>query len=188
LPDRNAGGGSPTAPAHGNGHQVREDATVPGRSETSKRVPGVAHVTDPEARLRKARSCIRWVRDCGAAGIVGGATVALTLMLGGGAVPQDVFVALEVIWGLILLAGTLFSLRAALVLGGRVPTSVLVNELLPAVLIIQVGIMSGFRGRWPIEPHAGEWWEFIALGLVVCISGAIRRHRAEAVLERMTSG
>ncbi len=114
--------------------------------------------------------------------------MALTLMLGGGALPQDVFVALEVIWGLILIASTLFSWRAALVLGGRVPAPVLANELLPGVLIIQVGIRNGFGGRWPIEPHTGEWWEVIALALVVCISGAIRRHRAEGVMDRLSSG
>jgi hypothetical protein len=133
-------------------------------------------------RIKTARSRWRWMRDCSAAAIVGGATVALTLMLGGLPVWQDEFIALEVIYGLLVIGTWIFWRMARASVGLSIPRT-LDDGLLSGLLIIEVGVQTGLRGHWPIEAHTGLWWNFIAMALVVTISGTIRRHIAETHLE-----
>ena len=122
------------------------------------------------------------MRDCSAAAIVGGATVALTLMLGGLPVWQDEFIALEVIYGLLVIGAWIFWRMARASMSLSLP-GVLDGGLFAGLLIIEVGVQTGLSGRWPIEAHTSLWWNFIATALVVTISGVIRRHIAETHLE-----
>lgn len=78
-------------------------------------------------------------------------------MLGGLPVTQGVFVALDVMWGLLIVAGGLFAWDAARAQGAHVPAPAVATELFPGAAIVLVGIGDGFRGQWPIEPHTGGW-------------------------------
>lgn len=133
----------------------------------------------------RARSYTRWELDCSAALIVGGATVALTLMLGGMAVAQDVFMALEVIYGLLLLLSALLTWRACVAIGGSIPLPAVLQLLLPGIGIVGLGASaaSGGSHNWPIKPHTSQWWNFITLALVVAIIGVVRRHFSQDFLE-----
>ena len=143
-----------------------------------------AGVADHEKHIRNARSHFRWMRDCGSAAIVGGATVALTLMLAGLPIQQDVFIALEVIYGLLVIGANVFWWRARASMGQTIPREV-DYALVAGAFIIGTGVLTGLDGQWPIMPHTGLWWSFIAVALVVTITGATRRQIAEAALERL---
>ena len=103
-------------------------------------------------------------------------------MLGGLPVWQDEFIALEVIYGLLVIGTWIFWRMARASVDLSIPRA-LDDGLLSGLLIIEVGVQTGLRGRWPIEAHTDLWWNFIAMALVVTISGAIRRHIAETHLE-----
>jgi hypothetical protein len=158
---------------------------VPGTIEAVKKPRLKIVPVQPELateRIKTARSRWRWMRDFSAAAIVGGATVALTLMLGGLPVWQDEFIALEVIYGLLVI-GTWMFWRMARTSTGLSVSRVFDNGLLAGGFIIEVGVQTGLSGHWPIEAHTGLWWNFIATALAVTISGAMRRHIAETHLE-----
>lgn len=135
-------------------------------------------------QILKARSQWRWMRDCGSAAIVGGSTVALSLMLGGLPVQQDEFIALEVIYGLLVIGTYVFWRKARTTMGLSIPW-VLDDGLVTGALIIETGIWTGLQARWPIEPHTSAWWQFISVALLVTLTGAVRRHIAENHLERL---
>ena len=69
-------------------------------------------------------------------------------------------------------------------MGQNIPR-VLDYGLVDGALIIGTGVQAALDGQWPIMPHTGPWWNFIALALVVTITGAIRRQIAETALERL---
>lgn len=165
--------------------QDRNPQPEPGTVARQVRPAGqAAGVADHEKRIRNAQSHLRWMRDCGSAAVVGGATVALTLMLGGLPMQQDVFTALEVIYGLLVIGANVFWWRARASMGQNIPR-VLDYGLVDGALIIGTGVQAALDGQWPIMPHTGPWWNFIALALVVTITGAIRRQIAETALERL---
>jgi len=146
--------------------------------------PGAAQVADHKERILNARSHFRWMGDCSSAAVVGGATVALTLMLGGLSMQPDVFMALEVIYGLLVIGATVFWWRAKASLGQDIPRTLDLGFVTGA-LIIETGVLVALDGQWPIMPHTGPWWNVIATALVVAITGATRRQIAEAALERL---
>jgi hypothetical protein len=124
------------------------------------------------------------MRDCGSAAVVGGATVALTLMLGGSPMQQDVFIALEVIYGLLVIGANVFWWRAKASMGQNIPRAI-DSGIVTGALIIETGVLAALAGQWPIMPHTSLWWNVIALALVVTITGATRRQIAETALERL---
>ena len=74
-----------------------------------------------EGELRRVRSAMRWLQDSGSALILGGATVALTLVCPALPIERETFVALELLYGLLLVASSALFLKATVALGHRHP-------------------------------------------------------------------
>lgn len=71
-------------------------------------------------------------------------------------------------------------------MGIRLPTAQTLNSIIPGAGVIVIGLANTGSGqRWPLQPYTSDWWEVVALGLGLAVSGLARRHAAESALERV---
>ncbi len=132
---------------------------------------------------------MRWIRDCGSVLAVGGASVALTLTLGGLPMRQDVraaFMAVEcvVLMTLIVLTGRLNNTTTA-------PTNALFVLVFVLLVVSVLGVFfpathskgDVFGHGPPIEPHTPGWWVTVSVSGAVAGLGIAFRSVAEGILD-----
>jgi hypothetical protein len=136
--------------------------------------------------IRAERSMAEWLKYVASALIVGGSTVALTFLLAGTVVHVQVYIALGVLYGVLLLAGGF--LRWRINRHRDHSGSLLLLMLLPGVTAVYIGIITSItatHGIWPVRPYAAAWWELFAVALVVATLGAEKRRYAETRIEEL---
>ncbi len=136
--------------------------------------------------IRATRSMAEWLKYVASALIVGGSTVALTFLLTGTLVQIQVYIALGVLYGVLLLAGGY--LRWRINRQRDHSGSLLLLQLLPGVTAVYIAIIASIsvvHGIWPVRPYAAAWWELFAVALVVAALGAEKRRYAETRIEEL---
>lgn len=153
--------------------------------------PGAGDERDDRAQnlqaqydVRRARSAAEWLRYVAGALIVGGSTVALTLLLAGTLITLEIYVVLLVLYAvLLLLIGVLG--WCTLEQKSR-KNSLLANRLFPGTgIFITVILVSSASDKlaWPIERYTTSWWSVFGLALFAVLLGAQNRMYAERTLE-----
>ena len=94
---------------------------------------------DRERLMRSVRSDIKWMRDCGAGAIFGGATIGFGLILSGSPIRRDVYIPLMTAYGVLMLVAALYWSRAMNAVGRATPQRVF-NAFAPALAIIVIGL------------------------------------------------
>lgn len=136
--------------------------------------------------VEQARSCAALLRYSAGALIVGGATVALTLLLAGTVVQKQVYLVLVSLYGgLVVLGAVLMRLtkpkpyRSGALVDSAVYT---VTAAVYLVYAIETGISS--KG-WPVKPYTSSWWQIFAVALGAAFLGVFKRMNAESRLESL---
>ena len=136
--------------------------------------------------IRAARSMAEWLKYVASALIVGGGTVALTLLLAGTVVQVQVYVALGVLYGVLLLGSGFLRWRINRQCDHS--GSLLLIMLLPGVTAIYIAVITSIstaRGVWPVKPYAAAWWLLFAGALALAALGAEKRRYAETRIEEL---
>ena len=136
---------------------------------------------------RLARISAKFMRDCGSGIAVGGGTVALTFMISGLMVRQEVYVALTFLQAVLLLSSVCFEVRALRLLGRPVAPWYVAQAVIVAVLflVLGVGAAAGTNGPWPAVAYTWHWWSLIVLSFSAAIIGVTCRRSAERMLDDM---
>jgi hypothetical protein len=145
-------------------------------------VPNVTYDWSEEDK-RSCLNYLKWARDCGAALIVGGATFALTMMLGGGVMQNEVVIAFGILYFLIF--DTLMWLGWRLsgrYLRHRVSRQTLLWLAVLGPLIMPV-VLGAIGPQYPLSAYSVNWWFIVGISLVVTIAGTFQRHVAESEME-----
>jgi hypothetical protein len=139
-------------------------------------------VTVPNPRT--ARLYANLTRDVGSALVVGGSTVALALLLGGLAVRKDVYVALQVIQGVLFTAAPIFIWRATLHNDVRLPrwmSGLLLLSPLAFIGYVTVFVLATSNSGWPNKPYSSAWWSDVGLALLMAIYGTVIRYQGDSL-------
>jgi len=136
--------------------------------------------------IRSARSMAEWLKYVASALIVGGSTVGLTFLLAGTVVQIQVYVALGVLYGVLLLASGFLRWRINRQCDHS--SSLLLIMLLPGAVAIYIGIVTSISTAhdiWPVRPYTAAWWQLFAVALAVAALGAEKRRYAETRIEEL---
>lgn len=133
--------------------------------------------------LDRARLCAAWLRYSSSALIVGGATVALTFLLAGTVVQEQVFVVLESLYGtLVILGAVLWRLAKPKPYRSDALQDYIVFIIFTVYFALAVSAGTS-AARWPVKPYTSPWWQLFAVALAATFLGAIKRMHAESRLE-----
>jgi hypothetical protein len=128
-------------------------------------------------------TCLRYSSS---ALIVGGATVALTFLLAGTVVRKDVYVVLVSLYGVLVIISAVFTrfeipkpYRSDALYDSLVYIMFSIGYL---ILIITSGISVA---GWPVRPYTSAWWTLFGVALGAAFLGALKRMRAESMLEKI---
>ena len=127
---------------------------------------------------------MKWLFDYGSAQVVGGTTVALTLMLGSINIQRQIFVAFAVLY-LVLSLSSAFLLGRLRGFESGLPPIGTVDRGLQYVS----GLVAGFAGAvsfgrdFPLKAMTTRWWLFIGLAFFVAVAGEVQRRFADSVLD-----
>lgn len=133
-----------------------------------------------------ARLWATWAKNFASALVAGGAGAVLTMVLGGQAIDVETYVALQVLF-LLMLVGSVFSLhRSARRLDRNAPGWDLV-KIVGLSLLACTGVSMYYNTlegwTWPLAQHTIAWWCFGVEGLVVAaIGGSLRFVATELLL------
>jgi glucose dehydrogenase len=119
-----------------------------------------------------------WAGNFAGALVVGGGTVALTFILSGNPLRKEVYVALLVLYGLLLLGCILWEIWAETALGHKRRAPETFNRLAPGAVFVLIGIFTGatnVKRAWPIAPYTSHWWTFVAIALMAALLGGQHR-------------
>jgi uncharacterized membrane protein len=127
-----------------------------------------------------------FLRYSSSALIVGGATIALTLLLAGTVVRKDVYVVLQSLYAALVIISAVF-MRL------EVPKSRRSGALQDSLvyIIFSIGYLAFILSSgtsivgWPVRPYTSGWWQLFAAALGAAFLGSIKRMRAESTLEKL---
>lgn len=136
--------------------------------------------------VKKVRRSVKSQRDCGAASAVGGATVAISLLIGDGKVTLHAFYVLLFAQGLLIVAAQFFTYQSARLMARNVPFHETLGFVFAALVISGLGpyLTTHLRQH---ESNAGSssWWLLLGLAAVGALLGLIIRRSAEALMEEL---
>jgi hypothetical protein len=127
-----------------------------------------------------ARRSLKWLFDVGSAQVVGGATVALSVMLGTIDIQQEVCIAFAVLYLILFFSGGLLLGRLEGV-GLGAPGIVETTGLIVMGLVVAISSLGA--NYFPLESLTAHWWEFVGLALFVAMTGEVQRRFAESAIE-----
>ena len=119
--------------------------------------------------------------------MVGGTTVALTLMLGSIDLRREVCIALSALY-LLLFFSSGYLLGGLQAIGLR-PPGVVDRGLQWAGLVIMglvIAFASAASGEFPLKATTSHWWYFIGITLFAAVVGEVQRRFAESALEDLS--
>lgn len=157
-----------------------------------------------------ARQLLKWNHDCASAMVVGGGSIALTLLLTGIPVRFEAFVALDVISALLVLGLAAGQLRVGSVLvpflaldtltaGGLPPLmrtaagiwgpldALELRFIAACAVLVETVVLSVLSTHWPIVADTPLWWSMVALALLVTYTGAKTRRETEVTIDALTA-
>jgi hypothetical protein len=146
--------------------------------ETSTSVPDMRDVS---RRLAWAE-LLQYV----AGGLIGGGgAVTVGLLVSGVEIQRQSYIGLLVIYDILLVAGGLLSWGMA---DARRAVE-LVDALWAPILtiVLSVEALMGSSHFLPARPYTSSWWSLVAAGLIVAMSGCLRRIRVNRHIERLKS-
>jgi hypothetical protein len=159
----------------------------PGQANpSSPAVPDAAAAPSPDD-IRRGERIIRiygWRRDCGAAIALGGGTVALSLPLGNIALHRPGYIALLVLFSIVLGAATVLELLALRIVSATSRRSIVVSTC--AVLVVADLLGYSAINHWPVHPGSVAWSVAIGFGVTTAILGVIIRRQADELLVVVT--
>ena len=139
--------------------------------------------------VKRARFYTRNQRDCGAASAVGAATVAISLLIGGGKVTLNIFYVLLTVQTLLIYVATFFLGRSA----GLRPRLTIPHWGGATAMVLAstiIGVMGGYvvsQLKQHHEPNTGSlsWWLLLGLAAGGALLGLIIRRTAESLLDEL---
>jgi periplasmic divalent cation tolerance protein len=134
-------------------------------------------------RIHKARSTAEWLKYVASALIVGGGTVALTLLLAGTIIQMQVYVVLYILYGLLLVEDQFLIWRTHYNVGRNIPP--LWTIVVPGAFIVFFAITGPMHVTWPVKPYTNVWWQVFAVALGVSTLGVVKRRTAEIRMEEL---
>lgn len=132
-----------------------------------------------------ARLWATWARNFASALVAGGAGVVLTMVLSDQGIGTETYVALQVLFAL-LLTGVAVSLQRAARRAGRTPPR---RDLVYATGLVMMGSLGvsllgvAYGGwTWPLASQGVPWWLFVGEGLLAAFVGGTMRFAATELL------
>jgi hypothetical protein len=139
--------------------------------------------------VSQARIYSVWLRYSASALIVGGGTVALTLLLAGTVLQEQVDLVLQGLYTSLIVIGV--ALRYLSIPKSQRSYSLLDNRTLPMTVGIgaYIGLILSARStakEWPVMPYTAPWWLFFSVSLIAASLAVAKRIWAEDQYERLT--
>jgi hypothetical protein len=157
-----------------------DKATIAGAGRLLK--PDLAN----EQVVKEARFTVRNQRDCGAASAVGGATVAISLLIGGGNVTLDAFTVLLIAQSLLLFAAQVFNVWSERLMGRDPSRPMLVATTIAATVIAAVGsFLASQLKHHGSNSGSSAWWWLLGLAGAGALLGLSIRRSAESLLDEL---
>src|SRR5664280_602038 len=142
-------------------------------------------MTAAKRNIRRARTNTKFMRDCGSAIAVGGASIALTLIIGGLAIQKEAYVALLLLEGILIGGSAYFEWRARSALTARSPIWYTVQIAIVGTVIVAFGVsVAAEPGHdWPASAYTASWWALVGFSLSAAFVGAMLRRVADRLLD-----
>jgi Kef-type K+ transport system membrane component KefB len=158
--------------------------TTDGEAIAEAAAPLKPSLADPEV-VKRVRFSVKNQRDCGAASAVGAATVAISLLIGGGQVTLDAFYVLLYAQTLLIVAAGFFAMRAAGMMdrsAGHLSATIGAASTVIAVASTYLASQLRHHGS---NSGSTAWWLLLALAGFGALLGLIIRRSAESLLDEL---
>jgi hypothetical protein len=139
-----------------------------------------------------AVSKLKWLRDCGSGLVVGGSSIALTMMLTDDPLHRQIYWAFLVLFVIFFGASWILAnkIRSELpddkirgAIKGIAEIGTVANALLSFGVAILEFLGVKFDVSWPLEPYKPLWWTAVGAALSVALGGEYLRRSAEATID-----
>lgn len=144
-----------------------------------KAIPTETHLPDLQA-IARARTSAEILRYVAGGLIAGGVGVVLAMLVAGGPLGWRSYIALDVIYGVLLVAMAVFSWR--MLVGPIRKVTVLANLLIPGFGVLLIAISSATESATQhkaVQPYTNDWWVLVATALTALLIGCQKRFHAD---------
>jgi hypothetical protein len=132
-------------------------------------------MTLPESDVNRARQLTNWAVKFSGAQVVGGGGVALAMLVSGSPVHQQSFIALDILYGLLLSSTAVFVWQVTRIVKVVAKTRGRWLAKLSLVASVVFGAGTAFvfvTTTWPAKAFTLSWWFCLGLALAVAILAA----------------